>query len=119
MGLLTETLALQREAFGVDPTTLEGRALREYLQWNIEALIVEAVEAKQELAWKPWKKYEPEQIFLDDDNGFLAFCEEAIDCLHFVFNILVAMGYDDEELVESWRRKANINRERQRVQRES
>ena len=119
MPLLRDTRALQREAFGVDPLTLQGSALREYLVWNLHALMVEAAEATNRLAWKPWRTWDDDQVYAHSKRVRVEpeFEEEVIDCLHFVANVLVALGLDDIQLHDAWQRKANVNRVRQKHER--
>lgn len=107
---LERQLRLQVDSFGVDPTELTGEQLGEFVRWNIVALIDELMEALHHVqGWKPWSELEPTlPPDLRDD-----YVEELVDAYHFLGNLLLVAGVDDEELTEFYTGKAEVNRERQ------
>lgn len=103
---LLSTQILQRQSFGVDPATLEGAELAEYIRWNQLAAIDELMEALHEVDWKPWTVTE------DGFRNRDAFVGELVDVLHFVANMLVAAKCSDEELTDRYAEKQDKNRAR-------
>lgn len=104
---LRSTKELQEQAFGVDYGELQSNpnALADYLAYNLYALVDEVTEMGKEVGWKPWAK----------DRGFVhpvAVCDEAVDVLHFVSNILAACGVTGEQLEKAYRSKQDENRAR-------
>ncbi len=63
-------------------------------------------EVPREFHWKYWSHAEP---FVHRDRVR----DELVDVLHFVANMLIAIGVDDDELEEAYREKQAINRQRQ------
>lgn len=105
------TIALQRklqsEAYDIDPTTLEGEELAEFVRWNVLAAIDELAEVLHECkGWKPWSTREVEV----DGDAMLA---ELVDVQHFINNLALVAGADDESFTEAYREKSEINLERQ------
>jgi len=105
---LESTEKLQREAYGID---WKGRrypkaqvlALRD----NLLAAIVElAGEVPREFAWKPWAHDEP---WVNHEHML----SEIVDVMHFLGNMLLTLGVTDDEFWEAYRRKQEINRDRQ------
>lgn len=103
---LDGTLALQREAFGVDPPSLEGDELADYILWNALALHDEVSEMLQEVGWKPWTQ---PRGWVNRD----AMIGEVVDQLHFIANILVTVGCTGSELQQRYTEKVAKNRARQ------
>jgi dimeric dUTPase (all-alpha-NTP-PPase superfamily) len=103
--VLRQQLELQRESFGIDPTSLEGNDRAEYARWNCLALTVELGEALQEISWKPWASAE----FFHRE----AFLGELIDALHFWTNLALLATDRPEELLAAYQRKHDINAQRQ------
>jgi RNase P subunit RPR2 len=103
---LKSTRQLQQSSFGVDYIMLTGDKLSEYLVHNGFALVAELIEAFQEVQWKNWA----------NNRGSLnrdAMAGELIDTAHFLANIAVAIGMDDEEWERLYREKQERNRVRQ------
>ena len=69
------------------------------------AIIHEAVELQRTTNWKWWKKPVP---FNRDDAK-----EELIDIWHFVVQVSLELGLTPEDILEEYRRKNEINRNRQ------
>lgn len=99
--------ALQNEAFGVDPGSLEGEDLAAYVTWNAYALEDELHELTQEVQWKPWA---------NDIGSFNkeAALREFVDMMHFMANIALALRFNPDEVTNAYEHKLNVNRERQR-----
>lgn len=109
---LQETSKLQQEHYGVDydvfhdnkPESLNS--LIEYIRWNMLAIDDELAETRQAMSWKPWQHDDP---YLDRSEVV----KEAVDVLHFVANIICAVGGTDDELNEVYLAKMEKNRARQ------
>jgi len=102
---LESTIELQTKAFG-HRFPMEDAMLASYAQTNLLAAMVEIAEMSGEIGWKPWA----------DDAGWVnreKFLEEAVDAMHFVANMLCAVGITGEELSDAYKAKQQINRERQ------
>lgn len=70
--------------------------------WNVFAAQQELAELAVEFSWKPWAVDEP---FVNRER----IIDEAVDVLHFVGNILVAVNATDEELNEAYEKKVQLN----------
>jgi hypothetical protein len=105
---LRSTVELQRDAYGFEVDDIPGHAAREapVVKENALAAIVELVELLGEVKWKYWSHEEPWVR-----RG--AVLEEAVDVMHFLANILTAIGVSDDELWEAYRAKQQRNRDRQ------
>lgn len=101
---------LQLEAFDVDPATLDGEELADFVRWNVLAAVDELCEALHEVkGWKPWSKLEPDRLAVQQSD-LLA---ELVDVQHFINNLVLVAGADDETFAEAYERKSEINLERQ------
>jgi len=81
------------------------------IQTNTLALMMEVAEIMDRLPWKAWKHYtDDEKIDVYQD---LNIAEEVIDCLHFVINIWLALGFDADDLYVMFAVKHARNIERQ------
>lgn len=114
-GWLHETQKLQEETYHLDldhfastPSSNVDKIVNliDYISINVTAAIHELVELQSETSWKPWQMDAP-YAHRDQIRG------EAVDVLHFVANILMAIGVTDEELNEAYLAKMQINRDRQ------
>jgi dimeric dUTPase (all-alpha-NTP-PPase superfamily) len=70
------------------------------------AIIHEAVELQRTTNWKWWKK--PVSFNKDEAK------EELIDIWHFVVQASLELGLTPEDILDEYKRKNEINRERQR-----
>jgi hypothetical protein len=77
-----------------------------YLDWNATAAVQEMAEVREEFAWKPWATDKP---FVNRERVR----DEVIDVLHFLGNILTAIGVTDDELANAYQEKQLRNRARQ------
>lgn len=81
------------------------------LEWRISALctaiIHEAVELQRTTNWKWWKS--PTRFDRD------AAREELIDIWHFVVQASMELGLTPDDILEEYKKKNKINRERQRT----
>lgn len=111
---LKETRTLQEEAYGFDFDHFDSGDgaqidkvinLVEYIDMNFMATIHEMVELHDETSWKPWQMDKP---YVNRAKTF----KEAIDALHFIANILTALGVSDRELDHAYLAKMAVNRER-------
>lgn len=110
---LTATTRLQTECYGVDydkfysdtPESLNN--IIEYLRWNMLAIDDELAEVRKAISWKPWQHDEP---YVDRHEVL----KECVDVLHFVANILCAVGATDEDLNHEYLAKMQKNAERQK-----
>lgn len=101
------TRELQTLSFGVDPGTLEGPALADYVAWNVTALVAELGETLAEFpTWKPWVVNRGQVLNRE------RFIGEMVDVLHFAANILCAVGCDTDELNRRYLEKVEKNRAR-------
>lgn len=103
---LASTRDLQETAFGMDFSTLSGDKLADYVTMNVLAATDELHEALAEIQWKPWAKNRGDIIRE-------SYVDEIIDTVHFVANLLTAVGVSDEEWQERYQAKQARNRARQ------
>jgi dUTPase len=109
---IAQTRKLQEEAYGMDYSQFTGAgdtstaALVEYISWNTKAAVHELVELDGETSWKPWQHDEP---YVNRHEVV----KEAVDVLHFVANVLAAVGVTDQQLTEVYLEKMGVNRRRQ------
>jgi dimeric dUTPase (all-alpha-NTP-PPase superfamily) len=97
---------LQEQTFGVDFKKMSTADAARYLTWNTFAAFVEVAEVQVEFSWAPWAQDEP---FVNRDRVR----DEVIDALHFLGNMLVAVGVTDEELARAYQDKDSVIRSRQ------
>lgn len=76
-----------------------------YFDWNTTAAVQELAELREEFSWKPWATDPP---FVNRSR----IIRESVDVLHFIGNMLVAVGCTDEEFWQLYQEKQQINRER-------
>jgi hypothetical protein len=103
---LSSTKELQENTYGYrfDPQHV-NTFMTNYIQWNVFAAYQELAELSVEFAWKPWATDPP---FVNRDR----IRDEAIDILHFIGNILTAIGVTDDELAHFYQEKQAKNRRR-------
>jgi dimeric dUTPase (all-alpha-NTP-PPase superfamily) len=70
------------------------------------AIIHEAVELQRTTNWKWWKK--PSQFNIEDAK------EELIDIWHFVVQASLELGLTPDDILEEYKKKNQINRDRQK-----
>lgn len=103
---LESTKELQSVTYGYDWTKFSTKSLADYIWWNVFAANQELAETAVEFSWKPWATDPP---FVNRDR----IRDEVIDVLHFLGNILVSLGVDDDELAYFYALKQQKNRKRQ------
>ena len=109
---LQQTRGLQQGVYNINYEEMEGDAPEninkfiEYLRWNMLAIDDELAEVRKEISWKPWQHDEP---YVNRK----AVVKECVDILHFVGNIICAVGGTDEQLNEYYLEKMRVNKERQ------
>jgi hypothetical protein len=99
---------LQEGTFGHDFAAMsrDVGAQAAFLTWNAFAAFVEVAESQVEFSWAPWAADRP---YVNRERVR----DEVIDALHFLGNMLVAVGVDDEELATAYLIKDGIIRSRQ------
>ena len=102
---LQSTKDLQETAFGYAFPIIGPAYQAPYLDWNVTAAGQELAEVREEFSWKPWATDQP---FVNRDRVR----DEVIDVMHFLGNILVAIGVDDAEFEEHYKAKQDRNRAR-------
>lgn len=105
---------LQLEAYGIEPEKLDGEELADFVRWNVLAAVDELCEALHEVkGWKPWSSKQPDQL-LSGTAEARAFIEELVDVQHFINNLLLCAGCTDGEFHTAYKKKAEINLQRQK-----
>lgn len=113
MDLLRRQLALQRDAYGVDPYALEGEDRAEYVRFNVLAAIKELTEMLDQVdGWKPWQT---ERENAGEFKDHSAYVEEGVDVLHFLLNLLNVARVDESVLEHLFIQKQRKNAARQRL----
>jgi dimeric dUTPase (all-alpha-NTP-PPase superfamily) len=105
MDTLEAVFSMQKELASVMdlsryPTSTEGK-----VSALSTAIIHEAVELQRLTSWKWWKKPTP------FDSA--AAKEELIDIWHFVVQASIELGMTPAEILEEYRKKNKVNRDRQ------
>lgn len=109
---LAKTKQLQQESYGVSYERFEGdqpqelNNIIEYLRWNMLAIDDELAEVRKEISWKPWQHDDP---YVNRE----AVIKECVDILHFVANIICAVGGTDQQLDSYYVNKMEVNKQRQ------
>lgn len=110
---LEATAKLQQSCYGVDYSKFHDdsqdslQAVIEYLRWNMLAIDDELAEVRKAISWKPWQHDDP---YVDRREVL----KECVDVLHFVANIICAVGGTDAELNEEYLAKMQKNADRQK-----
>lgn len=102
--MLGTQLSMQRTHFDNNPPQLEGKALIEFIKWNVLAIEDELHEALNEVSWKPWAK--------DEFIHVEAFLGELVDAWHFLMNLILTVATADE-FAEAYFAKVKVNKRRQ------
>lgn len=117
MQLLEKQLALQRTAYGVDPSSLHGEELVDYVRMNALAAIVELTEMLTEVdGWKSWQTEREEAGEFRSDATGEKYAKEGVDVLHFVGNLLNVLPWMDDGALEQLfdaKQKENLARQRE------
>jgi dimeric dUTPase (all-alpha-NTP-PPase superfamily) len=79
----------------------------EYVKIMILAIQDELMEALHETRWKPWAT--GEKMIVDRDK----FGGELIDVLHFLLNLFLVNGWNEEDVFTAFWAKQNVNWQRQ------
>lgn len=96
---------LQAEAYGKDPTELEGDERLQFAKDMHIALTDELHEALGEIGWKPWAT---SKHFEED-----AYKAELVDAWHFFMNLMLVARMTPEDLFQGYTKKRQRNIERQ------
>lgn len=100
--------ALQDDAFGRTFPIDDPDDLADYVTEMHTALIVELAEFMNEVGWKTWAA---PRGWVNRD----AAVGELVDVAHFLGNLLLALGVDDDEFAARYRTKQEVNRRRQKT----
>lgn len=105
---LMSTQYLQEQVYGYPRMGNEGdlAVIATYLDWNQSAAVQELAELREEFSWKPWATDDP---FVHRER----IMAEAVDLLHFVGNMMHAIGATDAEFWGAYRDKQLLNVRRQ------
>lgn len=113
MQFILDSQQLFQNKLGYDFSKMNDSEKSKYLHEHTYFLIEEGTEMLRELKFhKPWKNYDswgPEE----HENAELKSKEEAIDMLHFMMNIFLALGMDESEIINMYREKNKLNHDRQ------
>jgi dimeric dUTPase (all-alpha-NTP-PPase superfamily) len=106
---LSQTAELQFKSYGYSPMH-EGdfEVWITYIREQTLAAFVELGEFVQDLKWKPWGKLKAFPTISERAHAI----EEIVDILHFIGNLLYALGVTDEELSREYANKMEVNRSR-------
>ena len=95
--------------YNFDKMTVKERS--DYMKEHSYFIIEEVTEMLRELPYhKSWKDYS--NLNLDDLISKRA-KEEAIDILHFMINIFLSLDMDEEEIINMYKEKNEVNYDRQ------
>lgn len=98
--------ALQKNAYGMVPEEMDGEQRAQYVRDMVLACTDELHEALAETGWKPWAS----SRHLNRD----AFVGELVDAWHFLMNLMLVAGVNEEEFTEKYMAKAIKNSARQK-----
>lgn len=90
----------------------QGSSIQDWAQamsYNILASHAELTELLEWIPWKNWKTYGP---MTEAQLGEAKY--EAIDILHFLFNMMMLLGMKPDDVYDLFMRKQMENRERQK-----
>lgn len=110
---LIESQKKFQEKMNVNFSLMKEKDVSAYIKEHGYFLIEEVVELMRELPFhKSWKDYSSwnEEDFKEAKQYQK---EEAIDALHFIINIFIALGMDEEEVIEMYKTKNQLNYRRQ------
>lgn len=89
----------------------KGTTLFDRLEFFADAIIMEGAEMKD---WLKWKRHKRDYGQDPDRQAQYEMAIEAIDVLHYGLNVLIELGYGDEdEILRLYLRKNDINHTRQ------
>lgn len=113
LGLLLTSQEKFQQRMGHDFSNMSRLSRSNYMKEHSYFLIEEVTEMLREMPFhKSWKDY---SSWTEEDHQTAEklMKEEAIDALHFMINILLALGMDEAEVVEMYKEKNKLNYERQ------
>lgn len=103
--ILAAQKRLQEESFGFNFDTMTDEEKITFITWNTLAMTDELHEALAETGWKPWAS--------SKHINRKEFVGELIDALHFLANLFVVVGASEEEILERYKAKRDVNAKRQ------
>lgn len=102
---LYEQNALQLTAYGIDFSRMTDEEKIEQIKTNVLALTDELHEALAEVGWKPWAS--SRHINTEALRG------ELIDAYHFMMNLMLIAGMDEDMVSRMYNEKHQRNKDRQ------
>lgn len=106
LGILLESQkALQERTFGHDFANMTTEERVAFIAWNAYALEDEIHEATDEIGWKPWAT--------SKHINRKEFVGEMVDALQFWMNMVLAVGVTEDEILERYKAKREVNVKRQ------
>lgn len=110
LALLIAQGELQRDTYGHDFEKMSDEERIEFIKVNVLALTNELHEALGEVGWKPWAT--SRHVHSD------AYLGELVDVFHFLMNLVLVLGYKEEDLAEMfvsrYFQKRAVNAQRQK-----
>jgi len=103
--MMATQLELQRTTFGIDPARLEPDARATFFQEMTLGATDELHEALAHVGWKGWAM---SRHFERD-----ACATELVDALTFIMGLLLACGWNADDVYKAYMEKASINARRQ------
>lgn len=107
----SQTKFQERMGHNFKKMTLQERAA--YIKEHGYFLMEEVMEMFREMPYhKSWKDYSHlTQEEIEEKEKLMR--QEAIDALHFMINIFLALGMSEEEIIEMYKEKNKLNYQRQ------
>lgn len=103
--IFSQQRLLQKNAYGYDPSEMEGEQRIQFIKDMNLALQDELHEFLQEVGWKPWAT--SRHVNEDAAKG------ELVDALHFFVNLCMVVNMDAQELFDRYMEKRKRNEQRQ------
>lgn len=102
-----------QKRMGNDFENMNEKERSSYLKEHGYFLMEEVMEMFREMPYhKSWKDYDSWSWEKFQEQKQLQ-KEEAIDALHFMINILLALGMDEDEVIKMYKEKNKLNYQRQ------
>lgn len=112
---ILDSQELFQKSVNPDFDAMTSKEHSQYLHEQGYFLIEETTEMLRELPFhKSWKDYTGWTVEKRQEQEALT-KEEAIDALHFLANIFVALGMNESEIVAMYKKKNRLNYKRQSV----
>ena len=110
---LLDSQKMFQNRMGTDFETMTREERSKFIKEHGYFLIEETVELLRESpfhkSWKDYSNYTEEQF----DHQETLMKEEAVDALHFLTNLFLALGMTEEEVLQMYKEKNKLNYKRQ------